>query len=729
GTSSDLEGYFTLEQVKIGRVSLKVNYVGYEEKIIPNLVVNSGKEVILTIEILESVVRLEEITITAGEDSKNEALNEMTLTSARTFTVEETKRFAGTLNDPARMAANYAGAVSSPSGNNDIIVRGNSPKGILWRLEGIEIPNPNHFAGEGATGGPINALNSSMLANSDFLTGAFSPEYGNALSGIFDMKLRQGNSEKREYDISIGVIGIDMTLEGPFAKGKRASYLLNARYSSLEILDRAGLVDFGGVPRYKDLSFKFHFPTKKLGAFSLFGLGGKSDISLDSVTNRQRDFSEIRVLSNSGANLGVVGLNHVYFLNENFYVSSFASVATNGMESLFQNINNTSVEYGSYDLQTKQAIRTGTSLNKKLNARNKIQAGFIYSYQDFSFDQQYEINDTLYTALDEKNEAGLLQAYISWKHRFNNKVTLVNGIHNTLFSLNNSFAIEPRTSLEWKIKENQTFNMGAGLHSKPQTLPAYFVSINNESGVAETPNKDLKLTKAAHFVTGYSIMFGPVTHLKIEAYYQHLFHVPVEADPRGNESLINSIDFYDLTAFVSKGTGQNYGLELTLEKFLSHHFYYLFTSSLYESKYQALDGITRNTRWNANYASNFLIGKEFVFAAKKNKERVIGLNAKVSLLGGNRFNPINLEQSRAQTAMIRYDDPPYTKKGDDIFLLNAGVSYKVNRKNATHEIKLEVLNATNHASKVDEYYAPWTQEIVEIKQWPLLPNIIYRVQF
>ncbi len=729
GTTSDIEGFFRLDNINVGRINLKVNFVGYEEKIIPNIVVNSGKEVILDIEIVESVLQLEEIVISAGDGQKNEAINEMSLASTRTFSVEETRRYAGSLNDPARMVANYAGVNTSPNGNNDIIVRGNSPRGMLWRLEGIEIPNPNHFAGEGASGGPINALNSSMLANSDFHTGAFSPEYGNALSGVFDMKLRKGNNEKHEQDISIGVIGMDMTLEGPFTKGKRASYLINARYSSLEILDKAGVVDFGGVPRYKDLSFKFHFPTKKLGTFSLFGLGGKSDISLDSLFHRERDAAIVRIKSEMSANLGVVGLNHTYFINDRTYINTFLSIATNGVSALFQTINYPSVEYGAYDKQNKLSFRSGFSYNRKINNKNKIELGVISSHLNFLFNQNHEANDTLFIDINEKGESLLTQSYFSWKHRFNERLTLVSGLHNTLLTLNGSYSLEPRLALRWNIDRTQTLNFGAGIHSRPQALPNYFVNVKNNVGTMETPNKNLKLTKAAHFVVGYDVMFTSDFHFKLEAYYQYLYDVPVEANPKGTNSLINSMDTYDAIAFVSEGHGKNYGLELTLEKFLSRSFYFLLTGSLYQSKYASLDGVWRNTRWNANYTSNFLLGKEFLLRTKNNKKRSLSLNTKVSLLGGNRYNPINLEQSRAKTTIIRYDAPPYITKGEDVFILNVGMGYKVNRKKTTHEVKFEVLNVTNNASKIEEVYAPWTQDIMIIKQWSLLPNIIYRVQF
>jgi hypothetical protein len=284
GTSTDLDGNFRIEKVPVGRIELQISYLGYEKKSIPNIVVGSGKEPVLTIEIIESIVKLEDIVVT-GQRRKQEALNEMATVSAKVFTVEETKRYAGTFNDPARMVSAFAGVTGDPSGNNDIIVRGNSPKGILWNLEGVEIPNPNHFANEGASGGPINALNGAMLANSDFFSGAFAPEYGNAYSGVFDMKLRTGNNEKQEYSLSGGALGFDGTIEGPIKEGYGGSYLVNYRYSSLGLLDDLGIVDFFGVPKYQDISFKINLPTQNAGSFSIFGLGGLSSID-------QKDFDE-----------------------------------------------------------------------------------------------------------------------------------------------------------------------------------------------------------------------------------------------------------------------------------------------------------------------------------------------------------------------------------------------------------------------------------------------------
>src|SRR5688572_14992138 len=240
GSMTDTEGNFKIEKVPVGRHTLKINYIGYQEQVMPEMLLGSGKELILNIGLSEDIRQMQEVVIKAQQE-KGRPQNEMATLSARSISVEETKRYAASLNDPARAALSYAGVGATDDMSNEIVVRGNSPKGVLWRIDGIEVPNPNHFGQEGASGGPISMLSVNMLDNSDFYTGAFPAEYGNALSGIFDMKLRKGNNEKREYAFQAGVLGVDFAAEGPFKKGYKGSYLANYRYSTLAILNSVGL--------------------------------------------------------------------------------------------------------------------------------------------------------------------------------------------------------------------------------------------------------------------------------------------------------------------------------------------------------------------------------------------------------------------------------------------------------------------------------------------------------
>jgi len=729
GTSSDLDGYFRIDNVHVGRVDLKVTCLGYEAKTIPNLLVGSGKEIVLEIELIESLIQLEDVIVTAN-GHKAEALNEMAVVSAKAFSVEETKRYAGSFNDPARMVSGYAGVTGDATGNNDIVVRGNSPKGILWKLDGIDIPNPNHFADEGSTGGPINALNSAMLNNSDFFSGAFAPEYGNAYSGVFDMKLRNGNNEKREYSASIGVIGMEATLEGPFSKNYNGSYLINYRYSSLDILDQAGIVDYYGVPKYQDLAFKFHLPTKKAGTFQLLGFGGISSIYQEDFAEENED--SLTRTSDFGADVGFAAIKHIYPINDKTFITSYVSASgTRNSNDYNKRYDNGNWYLAYYDEFVNTTLRASTNVNTKINAQHRVKAGVIYSDLGYNMFANEDVlgSGTFNSELDTDGRAGLIQAYANWKYRISEDLTLVSGLHYMHFLLNNSNSIEPRLGLDWKFASKQSLSFGFGLHSKVESISTYFATVEDETtGAISTPNEDLGLSKSMHYVLGYSNRISKNVNLKAEVYYQHLYNLAVENDPNSMFALNNIRGGYTNRDLVNEGIGYNYGLELTLERFFANNYYFLVTGSLYDSKIKAMDGELRNSRFNGNYAGNFLIGKEWK-VGKASKNKTIGFNTKISYIGGHRYTPIDLQASIDAGYGEYQEDQYFAKKADDIFILNLALTYRRNREKTTHELKLDFQNATNNQAFVYEYYDDSTQEIEYAYQLPIFPTVIYTIQF
>ncbi|MEZ5198900.1 MAG: TonB-dependent receptor [Bacteroidales bacterium] len=286
GTAADENGRFSISGVPVGRQRFKISFIGYQTLILDNIMVTSGKEVVLKVELAESITAVDGVEIVA-DYQKDQPLNSMALVSARSFTVEETNKYAGSYGDPARMAANYAGVVSSRDNRNDIIIRGNSPMGLQYRIDGIEVSNPNHYSAQGTTGGPVTLLNTNLLSNSDFLTGAVPAEFGNALSGVFDLKMRNGNNLKREYWAQLGWNGLEFGLEGPFSKKSQPSYLAAYRYSFVHVLYKLG-INLPEVAAYQDLSFKLSFPTRKAGTFNLIGIGGASSIQIKDSDKDQR---------------------------------------------------------------------------------------------------------------------------------------------------------------------------------------------------------------------------------------------------------------------------------------------------------------------------------------------------------------------------------------------------------------------------------------------------------
>ncbi|MCP3930446.1 MAG: TonB-dependent receptor [Bacteroidetes bacterium] len=726
GTTTDIDGQFRIENIPVGRQSVMISYLGYESKTLTNLLIGSGKELVLEITLTESIVQMETITVTAGSDNKAEALNEMAMVSARSFSVEETKRFAAGIGDPARMMTAYAGITSNGGDDeNGIIIRGNSPRGLLWRLEGVEIPNPNHFASEGASSGSVSILSSNTLSKSDFYTGAFPAEFGNALSGAFDIKLRNGNNEKREYAFQASVLGLEAALEGPFKKGNRASYLVNYRYSTLGLFTKLGIniVDKDEETTYQDVSFKVNIPTEKAGTFSFYGIGGLSSDEFK-PTGGSENYT-------TNSDVGVAGVNHLFRLNNKSYLKSF--VTYSGTRIIEDYTENTAeYQYESTEKKAKTYLRVGTKLRTKLNARHIFETGVTYSRLAYDFNEKEEIifgstppemNETF----NQKGNSGTLQAYGSWKYRISENLSWINGLHFLQFGLNKNAVIEPRSALKWQFSPTQSIGFGFGMHSRIESLEYYLANSVSDSGLTTQPNKNLDFTKARHYVLSYDNVLSKNWYLKAEAYYQNLYNVPVHHDKNSIFSTLLLEDGYVTDSLVNKGTGTNYGLELTIQRFFNKHFYMLFSASLYEAKYKAADGKQRNTPFNSNFGFNLLAGKEFVLG--ESKQNLLGFNMRASWGGNKRYVPVNLETSRIFEEEVSDFDNAYQKRLPDYWKIDFQISYRLNKANLMHEFRFELLNVTNHKNVYSNYYNDNTQKVEYDHQTGIIPAIGYRIEF
>jgi len=757
GTATDVNGEFRLGKIPIGRIAVKISYLGYETKTIPDIEVNSGKEVVLDLSMQESVLRMEEVVVKAFKN-KGEAHNDMAMISAQSISPEETKRYAGSYDDPSHLLTNFAGVTSTQSGNNDIIVRGNTPKYIQWRLEGVEITNPSHQADQNSTVGGFSALNNKLLAASDFYTGAFSPEYGDVLSGVYDVKLRPGNNEKFEATTGIGLMGTEITVEGPFKVGYAGSYLVNYRYSTIGLLQKIGIVNVDGVTTsFQDATFKVVLPTKEMGTFSFFGLGGKDNLLVKDVepqiwqTPGDRSMMpEISEDFDQDNYLGNFGMNHTLSINNNSFIKTSLSYSITSIdEDVYEStITKTDDGEGGVLIGTSAGIlnfssRMKTSAYKgditystKINSKNKIQIGTVYSLYDCKTNQSQIENEgnTRFTLIDFNGNATTLQNFISWKHNFNDKISFVSGFHNMNVLLNNRSTLEPRIAVNWKLNNTNSIHIGYGKHSTMERIHNYFTKVQQPDGIVTEPNKNLDLLKADHYVLGYEKNFTKNLRLKAEVYYQHLYNLPVENNDTSYYATINESSDYRYVSLVNKGTGKNYGIEITLERFFDNHFYYLINGSLYNSKYKSLEGVERNTKFNSNYVFNLLYGKEFDKLGKS-QNKTLTLNAKVFFCGGQRDIPLlrdvigNLAVDPANGRFWDYKKA-YDKKMDVLYSFNLSISYKINRPKATHEIFLDLPNITNHQGKISEYYdAGKPNSICYITQMVFLPNIMYRIYF
>ena len=736
GTSTNEQGEFKITNVPIGRLQIKIQVISYKEKYI-TINLNAGKESITNIELEESVIQGQEVVVIAEQD-KTKTNNKMSTVSSRLFSAEEAARYAGRRNDPARMAANFAGVSGANDSRNDIIIRGNSPIGILWRLNGLDIPNPNHFGNAGSTGGPISILNNNTLDNSDFMSGAFAADYGNATSGVFDLKMRKGNDEKHEFLVQMGFNGFELGAEGPFNKKKNSSFLVNYRYSTLAVF-KALNIDFGtgdAVPQYQDITFKTDFATEKFGKFSFWGIGGLSYVAL--LESDKKSGQDIYGYSARDtyfrSNVGASGISHTYLFKNNAYIKTnigvsgqYNNIIADRIDTSFKTPKNLKPEYR----QTTKNIRysVNTTYNKKFNSRDFVNTGIyaeLYNTLFVDSNDNFFGTNTFVTLRNYKGTTALIRGFAQWQHKFSDNLLFNAGISNQFFLLNNSNAIEPRIGLKYSINSKQSLSLGGGLHSQLQPIYVYFASDTINGKTVET-NRGLDFTRAAHGVIAYDNSFAQNFRIKTEIYYQYIFTAPVKNFPSYFSALNLGADFNspNVNNLVSKGTGQNYGVEITLEKFYSKGYYLLFTSSLFESKYKGSDNITRNTAFNGNYVFNLLGGKEF----KINQKHVLSIDVRATYAGGKRFTPIDLEASKAEKDEVRDGTRAFELQYADYFRLDVKPGYRFNTKRVTHEFTIDIQNVTRNANVFQQSYDIKNQTIKTDYQLRFFVIPQYRVLF
>lgn len=726
GVETDSLGNFNIKNIPIGRYNVTVSSVGYTPSVLREIQVSSSKETYLNISLKESVTTLNEVII-KPQVNKDQPLNDMATVSARMLSVEESKRYAGGFDDPARLASVFAGVASNTS-NNGIVIRGNAPKSLQWKIEGVEIPNPNHFADLSSFGGGgLTALSSQMLANSDFLTAAFPAEYNNTLSGVFDIAMRKGNTQKHENTIQIGAIGIDIASEGPFKKEGRSSYLFNYRYSTLALLAPL-LPENGGGVRYQDVSFKFNFPTQKAGTFSIWGIGlidhSGAEAKMDSLQWQYMTDKERQDVSQY---MGAWGLTHKYFFNNKTYLKTTLATTVSGLDLKTDELN------AENQFLAKNAIKNqnqdyifSTFFNTKVSAKHSHKTGFLLRglRYDMALKNASLLGQPLETIVDEKGLSSLLSIYSQSNFQFTDKLNMNIGVNAQIFMLNKNITLEPRMGIKWQIQPAHALGLGYGLHSRLERLNYYFIKNGGINTGAE--NRHLDFTKAHHLVASYDASLSENMHLKIETYFQHLFNVPVLKD--SSFSFINlQNDWFFNKKLENTGKGKNYGLDLTLEKYLSDGYYFLVSASIFQSKYQGGDKIWRNTRFNRNYLFNFLIGKEWQLGMKNNK--ILGINTRFAYQGGDRYSPINTAASLLAQKAIYDESNAFEMQLPATFTAHFTASYKINKSRTAHEIALKILNATMQKDYFDFQYNFKTKTIDKHEEVIFIPNISYKFEF
>jgi hypothetical protein len=768
-TATDMDGRFSFADVPIGRHVVQFSFMGYESRTLDGIVLVSGRPVVLEVQMSESVVAIEAAEVTATK--RGEVMNEMATVSARAFTVEETDRYAGSRGDPARMASNFAGVQGADDSRNDIVVRGNSPSGVLWRIEGVDLPNPNHFSVPGTGGGPVAIVNNKTLANSDFFTAAFPAEFGNSTAAVFDLKLRNGNQDHLHGSAQLGFLGTEVLVEGPLNRDKRSSFLINYRYSTASIFSALG-IDIGtsAVPKYQDGSFKLFTPTKGGGSLSFWGIGGNSSVDI-LISNQEAPERNIYGDNDRDqyfrTEIGMMGLTYTQPLNMQSYIKTTLAVSRDrqdsdhdyvtrdllitGSDTSYTNINTSPLmTYGF----VKDRVALAVHANRKLETtkgtatlRMGLNADLMmWSFQDSirAFTDNPDSLGGWEQRWDADMQGALIQPFIQVKRRPNEALTWTAGVHAMVDTRSGSASwFEPRLGMQWVSKGGTVWSAGSGLHSQIQSPYIYASATATETtGQLNMPNQELGFTRSLHNVIGITRQLSDLWTLKLEAYHQHLFEIPV-ADlttawgaNNGSYSLINAGGGFSRLfpdTLLNEGTGRNVGVEMTLSRAFREGWFVLFTASVFDAKYKGADGVSRNTDFNGKYSWNFLTSKEWKLSSSLGL--VTGLKA--TMAGGRWYGPVDDVESLAQREIIYIDQDRNTQQFDDYFRLDLKTNLTWNRPQTTHELGIDFVNILGTENILKLTYAPDEMDINDPNYSPVreeyqlgfLPIFFYRMDF
>ncbi|TLU99513.1 TonB-dependent receptor [Dyadobacter luticola] len=721
GNITGPDGTFRFVSLEPGRYQLTISYVGFKTVHIPEILLESGKESINQVRLAPSGTDLQEATVSGAQS--------VAVNSVQPITIEQTYRYAATYMDPARVATSFPGVAAANDQANSLVVRGNSPNTLQWRLEGVEIVNPNHLSNAGtfsdqptSTGGGVNILSTQLLATSNFLAGPFPAQYGNVTGAVLDMNLRKGNDEKTEYTAQASLLGLDLAVEGPFSKKSKASYLINYRYSFTGLLGVLG-VKFGGEDiRFQDLSFNLNFPTAKGGKFTVFGMGGVSSNTFepekDTLTwEVEKDRQNILYKNKMMAS----GFTYEQPLSSKASIRTVVAGSVLNASRVAYLVDKTTFDRS--ELLSNSDLINGkisfnTTLNYRFNVRHKLKIGTFLTYNKYET-PSYSARDPL--------KSWVVQPFVAWTYQIAPNVIAEAGLHAMISKLQapaakTNILPEPRASVKWQLNPTTQISASYGLHSQLQNSSLYTTRLYD---IEPYSNSGLTPTRSSQVVVGFQKFFNKSNSLKIEAYWQHLFDVPVGAGLRDNYSAVNIIEEPVGEFLKNQGTARNYGVEVSYQKFLTNNFYMLVSGSLYDATYVDYLGQRHASRFDGKHTFSLTSGKEF----KTFNQTMWGVNVKALWIGGFREKPIDAEYSQKLGYTIYEAQSSYTVKLKDYFRPDLRIYRKKSKAKYSTTLALDLQNVAGIKNQAYRYYDSVKRSIVTQNQLGLIPVLSYRVEF
>lgn len=701
---TDSLGYFFAENVLIGKYILKASIDGYKPYL-QNFIIEENPIGKIIIYLEEEVTQLSTVVLYSEQNQPYK------VTSSFQFKAKDFTRSSATFGDPSRLVQTLPAVVSSSDGTNQISVRGNSPFNNNWYLEGIEIPNPNHFGGYGSSGGFISVFNENTLEQFDFYLGAYPAMYSNSNSSVFDMKLRTGNLKKREHNIRVSPLGVYAGAEGFFKKGSRASYLLNCRIFDLHLFNQWNIVPKENftIPSFKDFSYKINIPSKNDRlVINLFGFGGSNSLSL--IYSNRKEIDRNKVLCNN--------------LSFQYKISSRAIINTTFQYSSVQNNFQKNHPYLDTTETLEKAYRNHTCFQYRRNAKLSLQMGLRFALRHIHTSQlRNRALDSLtgkyfYIHKKEQEQGLISETYASSTYKFSEKVKLILGVHAVNVSFNNRINIEPRLGFISKINPKYELSFSLGIYSK---IPSYYVY--KYSGY------HLQSIRSFQLVNAHMLKIDSSFFIKSEVFYQYLWNAYLLKDAT-NASLLNlqNFNFHLYNTISMPSIAKNYGIDVIFNKTFVKKYGINISGALYRSLYLDGQNTWRNTAFDNKFSTS-LQGFREIIKQKSYGLKTMTFSFKMIYFGGFYEIPINYTLSNNNGTEFRNEDLLFTRKLPNYFRLDLGVQLCYSRKNIKHEIRFDLQNCTNRKNVLRHYYDPQTYTIKELYQLPIIPVVSYTAYF
>ncbi len=707
GTVPDAEGRFALPDMAVGVHRLRISMIGYATIVRTDVVVRSRRVTELDIELDAEVVNVGEETVVIA-DYFSDAAEEVV--SSVSFSYEEVRRSPGAAGDISRLVQAMPSVNMNTDQRNDLIVRGGSPTENLILVDNIEIPNINHFPTQGASGGPIGLLNTDLIEDVAFYAGGFSAGYGDRLSSVMVVDLREGNREELEGEVQLGMAGAGLLLEGPLSGG-RGSWIASGRRSYLDLI--VGAIGTGAVPRYSDLQGKLSCDLSSQHRISLLGIAAFDAIDLvPGDTDADEDF----VVNEVDQYVAGAGWRWLWSRRGFAHTALAISYADFGIDVL--------------DGRTRGELFTNSSQERELVLRSdvtyslaagdQVRGGITgrREFSDFSLfsapgtNRVNEVTPEL--RVGDGMNSNKLAAYLSYERSVLAGVTAQAGVRWKYFDYNEEIDLSPRLSLRWQIDPLTSISAAWGLYY--QNLPSSLL-------VQHPDNRQLENPRADHYVLGLQRRLTENTLFTLEGYLKQYSDLPFDpGDP--TVSVVDAYADFGSPApgqLVGGGEAESYGVESMIQKKLAHRLYGTASYAYSRSRYTDFTGRERNRSFDNRHLVSLIVGYR--------PGETLEYSLRWRFAGGRPYTPFaEVESARLGTGIVQRDQinarrlPAYHR-------LDLRIDHRQHFERFNLVSFFTLLNAYNRDNLFTYYWDKSDNRQGRINQWSLLPVGGFELEF